>query len=605
MSRYNPGIYNGSGKGYMGKVDLELTLSEEHIEQVRITSHKEIRGIAWGLNTSPIECYPRQIVAFQSLHLPLIIGAEITCKAILSAAASALKASGLDKRELEILRNEGGPTQEENVETERIVDVLVCGAGAGGLAAAIEARLAGAEVLIIEKQGISGGSTARSGGKLLGAGSRWQRDVGIYDTPEAVYEYLMQVGNRHGSFMDAGKTRYLVDHLNDTLYWLESLKAEIWGDEDEILRQPWKDPSRPVKNSKGRLTTHYTVQDVEAIHKSLQPWRVHNAPGGGGQTNGEGGEISAPMTLYYENNLNGEILYNCALCTLLVDDSASVSGAICRFSDGRQLTVHARKGIVLATGGYARNKEMVSRYPVKDYFSNAPKGNVGDGLNAAVKIGAQNDIHPAVQVVYTSLTCGVGINDESGLIVNDRGERVANEWSYQYAVSDAIAQSGSNTGWYITSGEEPYPGVKFGYKMAVSGKSKDPCAKSIEALAIKIGCQPERLRETYARYMSFVKCGIDQDFGKPSRFLHPISGPYYVALRLHPCVTVTFGGLKTDLASRVLREDGHVIPNLYAVGELAGSGMYGTQYPTCGTSIGGAIFFGRVAGKMLTGQALP
>lgn len=134
----------------------------------------------------------------------------------------------------------------------------------------------------------------------------------------------------------------------------------------------------------------------------------------------------------------------------------------------RKLTLYARKGVILATGGYARNKEMIARYPAAHYFSNVPHGNVGDGLTAAEKIGALNYEHPAVQVVYTSLTCGIGINDESGLIVNDRGERVVNEWSYQYTVSDAIARSGSNCGWYITSGKEPYGGVQYGYKAAVA-----------------------------------------------------------------------------------------------------------------------------------------
>lgn len=87
---------------------------------------------------------------------------------------------------------------------------------------------------------------------------------------------------------------------------------------------------------------------------------------------------------------------------------------------------------------------MCARYPVAHYFSTTPKSNVGEGLIAAEKIGARNFVHPGIQVVYTSLTCGIGINDESGLIVNERGERVVNEWSYQYHVSDALAASGSN-----------------------------------------------------------------------------------------------------------------------------------------------------------------
>ena len=70
------------------------------------------------------------------------------------------------------------------------------------------------------------------------------------------------------------------------------------------------------------------------------------------------------------------------------------------------------------------------------------------------------------------------------------------------------------------------------------------------------------------------------------------------ALRLHPCVTVTFGGLETDVSARVMKPDGSIIPHLYAAGEVAGTGMYGTQYPTCGTSIGGALFYGRIAGRV-------
>ena len=115
---------------------------------------------------------------------------------------------------------------------------------------------------------------------------------------------------------------------------------------------------------------------------------------------------------------------------------------------------------------------------------------------------------------------------------------------------------------------------------------------------------PKVLRKTFDRYCEMVEKGVDEDFGKPAEFLHPSQGPKYAALRMHPCVVVSFGGLETDNAARVLRPDGSYIPNLYAAGEVAGTGMYGTQYPTCGTSIGGALFFGRNAGRMLTNQSL-
>ena len=460
MAHYVPGAYEGIGRGYRGKLIVNVTVTEERIEKIQIVKHKEVRGLAWDLPTSPIEVIPPQIIEYQSLNIPLVNGADLTSAAILDAVAAALKAAGATDEDIEQLRQAPGPEAPEPKDEVRTVDVAVFGAGAGGLAAAIEAKEGGADVILIEKQGITGGSTARSGGKLLGAGTKWQKEQGIYDTKEMCYDYLMEVGNRRGDFMDASKNRYLVEHLNETLDWLG--------------------------------TMGYQVQDVEAIHVSLQPWRVHNSMGGGGQTNGQGGEITTPLTHHYVDKLGGEILYNTALKELLTDENGTVNGAVCEKLDGSKLTVYAKKGVILATGGYSRNKEMCARYPVAHYFSTTPKSNVGEGLIAAEKIGARNFVHPGIQVVYTSLTCGIGINDESGLIVNERGERVVNEWSYQYHVSDALAASGSNCGWYSTSGDEPYSGVQYGFKQAVEGTSRDKAADSIEELAAMIKCDPGR-----------------------------------------------------------------------------------------------------------------
>ena len=138
----------------------------------------------------------------------------------------------------------------------------------------------------------------------------------------------------------------------------------------------------------------------------------------------------------------------------------------------------------------------------------------------------------------------------------------------------------------------------------MEGTSRDKAADSIEELAAMIKCDPAVLRATFDRYSELVDKGVDEDFGKPSRFLHPINGPKYAALRLHPCVTVTFGGLETDVSARVLDTEGRPIPGLYAAGEVADTGMFGTEYPTCGTSIGGALFYGRIAGRVASGQSM-
>lgn len=152
----------------------------------------------------------------------------------------------------------------------RTVDVVVCGAGAGGLAAAIEAKLAGAEVVIVEKQGITGGATARSGGKLLGAGTKWQKKQGLYDTKDMVYDYLMDVGDRNGKFMDASKNRYLVDHLNQTLDWLTSIEATVKGDRRKSSRSrgsPLSSPWRKTACSKRTLTCSTSSPSTSACSR--------------------------------------------------------------------------------------------------------------------------------------------------------------------------------------------------------------------------------------------------------------------------------------------------------------------------------------------------
>ena len=94
MASYTPGTYEGAARGYGGKLFVRVTVSEDRIEAVTVTQHKEYRGIAWGLNTTPIERYPELIVEYQTLNIPVVDGADLTCAAILDATAAALKAAG-------------------------------------------------------------------------------------------------------------------------------------------------------------------------------------------------------------------------------------------------------------------------------------------------------------------------------------------------------------------------------------------------------------------------------------------------------------------------------------------------------------------------------
>ena len=567
MAKFTPGTYEGKayGNGYDSKpssVVVSVTLSEDRIEDVKIVSHGEIKGVGWGLKTSPVETIPAAIVKHQSLGVPPVIGAEKTSNAIIKAATKAIAASGADTAALTV-----PVPREKHGDEERTVDFLVIGGGAGGLAAGVQARQGGADVLIVEAAGVTGGSAARSGGKVMAPGTKWQHAVGIYDDPDLLYDYMMKQGK---GMMDPKKIRFFVDRAYENLLWLENCG--------------WK------------------CQDVEPIHESIVPWRVYNSEGGSYMSAGQGGHITYAMHSTYEK-LGGEIVFECSLKNLIVENGA-VKGAVCEYAGGGTLTVHANN-VLLATGGFAANREKLEGlYPqMKGYFTDVPKTNVGKGVAEAVKVGAKEYVSPGVQVNYMSISSAfIGIKEEAGLIVDADGNRVVNEWSYQYVVGDALMRTKKDHAWYVTSGKDNYATVQAAFNAGKTSDPKDVYADSLEELAQKMGVEYATLKATVDRYNELSAKGEDEDFGKTAEFMFPVDGPKYAAFYYTPCVTVTFGGLETDIAARVLDVNGKIIPGLYATGESAPTGIYGTIYPGCGTSIGTAVLWGRVAAGMATGQ---
>lgn len=545
------GVFEGVARGMNGEVKVQVTLAGDRIESVVVTENAETYGIGRGLPQTPIEALPAQIVAAQSIGVDMITGATITSAALLGAVKDALTQAGADVAALSV-QPEATPAQDGALDA----DVVIAGAGAAGLAAGIQAASDGAKVIILEKQGITGGATARSGGKFLAAGTTWQAAQGIEDDADQMYDYLMQVG---GDYLNADKVRIFCDHATETLAWIEDMGA--------------------------------VMKDVEPIHSSLNPWRVHNAYGAGGMTSGHGGQYTVPMTNKF-TELGGQIIYNATATEILTDEGGAACGLIARTAEGGTLTVNA-SAVVLATGGYAQNKELMAAIPsAAGSTTSVPKGNLGDGLTMARALGAKVYLPDYTQVVYCSMTCGVGINEEAGLIVNARGERVANEYTYQYHVSDQIAKSGCAWGWYIACPDDPNMTVQYGLSLDSTLK-----ADSVEALAGLMEVDPATLTATVDRYNELCQAGEDADFGKPADKMLALSGPVYAAIRMNPAVTVTYGGLDTDTASRVLRDDGTAIPGLYAAGEVAFTGLFGTEYPCCGMAIGSAAYYGRVAGR--------
>ena len=554
---YTAGTYTATAKGKIADITVEVTFTENAIADVKVVSHNETLGLGYGVSTAPIDMFPGQIVANQTLAIDVVTNATVTGNAILAAVADAVNQAGGDA---EVLKKAEAKVAGEEIVYD--VEIVVVGAGAAGLSAALTAQEKNANVLVLEKGGITGGSTVRSGGKILAAGTPWQEKQGYTDNADMMYEYLMSFDR--DDIMNEELVMTFSKGSAENLQWLEDRGVQ--------------------------------VQDVEYIHSALTPWRVHNTMGGGGQTSGHGGQITAPLTNRYEGN-GGKIVYNCRATELITNESGTVVGVKAVMTDGTPVTVNA-KSVILATGGYAKNEEMLDKY--EDFLPNnlygtVPNTCVGDGLVMATAIGAKNFDAPGLQLVYVSYDCYCGINEESGLIVSEDGLRVVDEYTYQSHVATALADAKSTCGYYIAAKKggyavEPYPMIQWGVTM-----EHVPHAATIGELAEKIGVDKAALEATVARYNELCAKGVDEDFGKPAQYMIPVEGDEYYAFRMTPGTSVTFGGLEIDVNARVLDTNNQPIPGLYAAGEVAFTGLFDAEYPCCGMAIGSAVYYGRVA----------
>ncbi len=547
---YTAGTYTASSTGMNGAVTVEVTFDDDSITDITVTEQSETYGVGQGLSTSPVEVLPEKIVEYQSVNVESVTGATITSAAIKLAVMDCIEQAGGDSSAMETV------TETADLPDAMEADVIIVGAGAAGLSASITAAEAGADVIIIEKQGVTGGSTARSGGKILAAGTPWQEAQDQEDDPDQMYEYLMSFSN---GLINESLLRMFCDDSAENLAWLEDLGVQ--------------------------------VQDVEPIHSSLTPWRVHNTLGGGGQTTGHGGQITVPLTEAAQE-LGVNIIYNTSAQELVTDEDGAVVGVIAETSDGQTVTFSGN-AVILASGGYCSNTEMFERYadfiPVN--YTSAPAGNVGDGLVMATAIGAKEFDSEGMQLVYCSFTCGVGINEESGLIVDAAGTRVVNEWTYQSHVAEALRLAGSPIAYYIATSNDPNATVQYGMTL-----DSTVSAGSVEELAELIGMDPAVLSATVDRYNELCDLGEDLDFGKPAEYMIPVEGETYYAIAMSPTASVTFGGLSINEEAQVLDVNDEPIENLYAAGEVAFTGLFGTEYPCCGMAIGSSVYFGRIAG---------
>jgi 3-oxosteroid 1-dehydrogenase len=561
---------------------------------------------------------------------------------------------------------------------DSVVDVLVIGSGGGGMTAALVADAAGLDTLVVEKSPQFGGSTALSGGGIWVPGAPAQRRAGYSLPPDDVVEYVRQITD--GLVTDARIKQYvdaapqMMEFLENRSPWFEfvwkpgyadyypelpggseqgstinvpPIDLRKLGEDEQLLLTPLALAPRGIWLGPKELRSFYQVRQSWAGKAVLVKlvWRMMRARVFGERMAAIGQSLAARLRLAMKDR-GVPLWLNSPMTQLLTSPDGTVTGAVV-VKDGKPQRIQARRGVVLATGGFdhdlAWRKEHLPEVDQDWSFGNPAA--TGDGIRAGQQVGADTDLldeawwFPAIQ--WPDGRMQFMLNERmmpSQFIVNGDGKRFINEAAPYMDFGHAMIE-GQKSGvthipcWlitdhrsfnrYVVAGHLPIPkipgapvptGRKVPKAWLESGVVK--AADSWDELASKIGVPAAQLRTTAARFNELAHGGHDDDFNRgdsvydnyygdptlPNPNLHPLGKPPYYAFRMVLGDLGTSGGLRTDEHARVLRADDTVVRGLYAVGNTSAPVM-GRSYAGAGATIGPAMTFGYVAAKHLVSES--
>ena len=434
-------------------------------------------------------------------------------------------------------------------------DVIVVGSGAGGFTSAIRAAESGARVLLIEANTWLGGASRVATGIFGCAGHPIQKALGFTNGPEDLYKLYISEAAATKTHADEAVARILADGAIGAADWLSSLGVE-WST---------KKAQKFFLNIKeGHRLGEYLIDSLEKRARALK------------------------VTIM--TSCRGE---------KLITNHGRIAGIECSTPEGRR-TFSAR-AVVLATGGFEANPDMIARYIGNGWekaSTYCTPTNRGDGQRMAEAVGAQLD---DMKILKANPTVHVSDGNRYNLIsavrlgamaVGHEGTRFFNELG-GYWQSYRIWAEPKHCAWLLF-GDPVLQGDPRLKKLVASGSIQK--ADSIEALARMIPLDPAKTAAAVAAYRQAVKDGRDEAFGR--RVLKdPFGGAWYAA-KIEPMVQGTFGGVKVNADTEALTPEGKVIPGLYAVGECAANGLRGVNPQTAN------VVFGSIAGRRSAAYAL-
>jgi fumarate reductase flavoprotein subunit len=469
-------------------------------------------------------------------------------------------------------------------------DIVVVGSGSTGMVAALTAAEGGAKVILLEKMRSLGGVSNFAEG-MFAAESEMQRKQYVSYTRDDAFKTIMEYSHWRAN---ARLVRAFVDESAATIAWLQKQGVEF---------------SEVTTNVPGGPVVWHIIKGPETERGSMMI-----------------------KTLTERGKEKGVDFWLATQAKKLVKEGNKITGIIVE-KDGEELKINA-KAVIIATGGYANKKEWIKKYTGFDLGVNLfPIGNVdkmGDGIRMAWEIGAADEGMGVLQFIRGGPVLGVGLSfisplesasNQPTLRVTQDGERYCDESiignfafdgnamarlkgkSVFTIFDESLVNYWMEEGTDMGTGRIYPPGKRLNIgeavKKALETNAPDVyVANSVEELAGEIGMNPTVLKATVDEYNGYCAKGHDNLFAKNPKYLRPLKGSKFYALKSNLVFLGTLGGIKINHKMEVVDKKENPIPGLYAGGMDAG-GIYGDSYDviTCGGTLAFGVNSGRIAGR--------
>ena len=561
---YTPGTYSSDAMGHNAPFTVNVTFTDYALSDIDTDGNLETIGVG----KLALARLGDEIVKNQSLNVDGLTGASISSAALLGAVRDCAEQAG------DTVLLDATPTAQQEPDEVYDTDVCVVGAGGAGFAAAIAAAQAGANVVVLEKCSIDGGSTNVSEGALNAVDPERQEPQGIEDSIDTFYQTTIDGGHGTGN---PELVEYLVNNALDSVHWLEDLgvrfKDEV-GSATGSLGQRSHYPYTPSGNTYIR-----SFEDFQAAH--------------------------ADQLL---------VLNDVQATDLILDDAGAVVGVKGLFKGDQEVTVNA-KAVIIATGGFGANVEY--RQSVNDGVwkevvldetigcTNIQPCAQGEGLKLAEQAGAElinlSDIqlHPC-GTPGTGLMEDIRTSGRNRIFVNESGDRFVNEGAERDTLCKAIFAQPDST-YFIVVNKLRYPDPDWvdgnGATVAnMIARGHVVGADTVEELAEATGMDAAKLQASIDAYNAVVRGEAEDEFGftaDNTADAEMTEGPWYACQKV-PTVHHTMGGIRIDVNAQACDADGEPIPGLFACGEVTG-GIHG-ENRLGGNAIADCMTFGRAAG---------